>query len=64
MHKIIGMYKTYFQPLHMFRQIDCHFQGVYIRELQVLTASTYTIYGFTVKVFFACHDSRCKDELH
>jgi hypothetical protein len=48
MHKIINKYKMYFQPLHMFWQMDCHPQGVFIKELQVLTASKYTIGGFTV----------------
>jgi hypothetical protein len=51
MHKIIGKYKMYFQPLHMFRQVNCHLQGVFIEELQVFTASKYTIDDFTVEVF-------------
>jgi hypothetical protein len=34
MRKIFGKCKIYFQPLHMFRQIDCHPQGVHIKELQ------------------------------
>jgi hypothetical protein len=38
-HKIINKYKMYLQPLHMFRQINCHPQGVFIKELQVLIAS-------------------------
>jgi hypothetical protein len=50
MHKIINKYKIYFQPLHMFRQMSCHPQGVFIKELQVLTASKYTIGGSTVAV--------------
>jgi hypothetical protein len=57
MLKIIGKYTIYFQPLRMFQQIDCHLQGVCIKELQVLSASKYTIYVFTVKVF-ACYNSR------
>ena len=60
-HKIIDKCKIFFQPLHMLWQIDCHLQGVYIRELEVLSASKYTIYGFTIKLFFACHNSRCID---
>jgi hypothetical protein len=36
MHKIINKYKMYLQPLHMFRQINCHPQGVSIKELQVI----------------------------
>jgi hypothetical protein len=63
MHKIIGKCKICFQPLHMFRQIDCHLQGVYITELQVLSVSKYTIYVFTIKVFYTFHDSRCIDGL-
>jgi hypothetical protein len=51
MHKIINKYKMYLQPLHMFRQIDCHPQGVFIKVLQVRTAFKYTIGGFTVEVF-------------
>jgi hypothetical protein len=51
MHKIINKYKMYLQPLHMFRQINCHPQGVFIKELQVLIAFKYTIVGFTVEVF-------------
>jgi hypothetical protein len=50
-HKIIGNFKTYLEPLHMFRQIDCHLRRVCIRELQVLSASKYTICDFTVRVF-------------
>jgi hypothetical protein len=50
-HKIINKYKMYLQPLHMFRQINCHPQGVFIKELQVLIASKYTIVGFTTEVF-------------
>jgi hypothetical protein len=51
MHKIINKYKMYLQPLHMFLQINCHPQGVFIEELHVRTASKYTIGGFTVEVF-------------
>jgi hypothetical protein len=47
----------------MFRQIDFHLQVVYIREIQVLSASKYTIYGITIKVFYARNDSRCIDGL-
>jgi hypothetical protein len=47
-HKIIDKYKMYLQPLHMFRQINCHPQWVFIIELQVRIASKYTIVGFTV----------------
>jgi hypothetical protein len=50
MYKIINKNKMYLQPLHMFRQINCH-QGVSIKELQARTASKYTISGFTVAVF-------------
>jgi hypothetical protein len=32
MHKIIGKYKIYFQPLHMLRQIDYHLKDVCIRD--------------------------------
>jgi hypothetical protein len=35
----------------MFRQINCHPQGVFIKELQVLIASKYTVVGFTIEVF-------------
>jgi hypothetical protein len=35
----------------MFRQLHCHPQGVFIKQLQVLTAYKYTIFGFTVEVF-------------
>jgi hypothetical protein len=45
MHKIINKYEMYLQPLHMFRQINCHPQVVPIKELQVGTASRYTIGG-------------------
>jgi hypothetical protein len=40
----------YLQPLHVFRQINYHSQGVFIKE-QVLIASKYTTVGFTVDVF-------------
>jgi hypothetical protein len=46
----INKYKMYLQPLLMFRQINCHPQGVSIKELQVRTASKYTIDGFIVEV--------------
>jgi hypothetical protein len=49
--RIVNRYKLYLQPLHMFRQINCHPQGVFIKELEVPTASKYTIGGFTVQVF-------------
>ena len=42
MHKII---------LHTFRQRNFHPQGVFIKELQVLIESRYTIVGFTIQVF-------------
>jgi hypothetical protein len=51
MHKIINEYRMYLQPLYMFRQINCHPQGVFIKELQVFIASKYTIVRFTVEVF-------------
>jgi hypothetical protein len=51
MHKIINKYEIYLQPLHMFRQINCHPQGVFIKELEVLIASKYIIVGFTVEIF-------------
>jgi hypothetical protein len=51
MHKIIYKYKMYLQPLHMLWQINCHPQGIFIKELQVLIASKYTLVGFTVEVF-------------
>jgi hypothetical protein len=51
----------YFQPLHMFRQMNCHLHGVFIRELQVFSVSKNTIFDFTVTVFHACHNSRCID---
>jgi hypothetical protein len=51
MHKIINKYKMYLQPLYMFLQNNCHPQGVFIRELQVIIASKCTIVGFTVEVF-------------
>jgi hypothetical protein len=51
MHKIINKYKVYLQPLHMFQQINFHPQGVFIKELQVLIATKYTIFGFTVEVY-------------
>jgi hypothetical protein len=35
----------------MFQQINCHPQGVFIKELEVLIASKYTIVGFTVEIF-------------
>jgi hypothetical protein len=51
MHKIINKYEVYLQPLHMFRQINCHPHGVSIKDLQVRTESKYTIGSFTVEVF-------------
>jgi hypothetical protein len=51
MHNIIIKYKMYLQPLLMFRQINCHPHGVFIKQLQVLIASKYTIVGFTVEIF-------------
>jgi hypothetical protein len=44
-HKIINKYKLYLQPLRMFRQINYHPQWVFIKELQVLIASRYTVVG-------------------
>jgi hypothetical protein len=46
-HNIIFMCKIYFQPLHMFRQVDCHLQGVYgnlFAETCVGVASTSYTY--------------------
>ena len=51
MHKIIKKHKVYFQPLHMFRQVNCNSQGVFVKELQVLIAFKYAIAGFTVEIF-------------
>ena len=51
MHKFINTYKMYLQPLHMFRQVNCHPQGASIKELQVLIAFKYTIVGFTAQIF-------------
>jgi hypothetical protein len=51
MNKIISKCKIYLQPLHMFRHINYHHQGVCIEELQVLFASKYMICVFTLKVF-------------
>ena len=48
--QIINRYKVYLQHLHMIRQINCHPQGVSIKELQVRTASKYTICGSTAEV--------------
>jgi hypothetical protein len=45
MQKIIGKHKMYFQPLNMFRQMNCHLQGVFIRELQVLSASDADVFS-------------------
>jgi hypothetical protein len=50
-HRIINKNKMHFQPLHMFRQMNCHPQGALIKEVQVLIASNYTIDGFAVAVF-------------
>jgi hypothetical protein len=36
MRKIINKYKMYLQPLPMYRQINCHRNEVFIKELQVL----------------------------
>jgi hypothetical protein len=41
----------YFKSLHMFRQMNFRPKKVFIKELQVLTASKYKISGFTVEVF-------------
>lgn len=35
----------------MFGQINCHLQEVCTKELEVLSVSKYTIYGFTVRTF-------------
>jgi hypothetical protein len=57
MQKIIDKYKMYLQPLHMFRQINCHPQGASIKELQVppengnLFAETYV---GVVNTFYTC----------
>jgi hypothetical protein len=51
MHKIISKYKIYLQHLHTFRQINSHPQGVFIKDLQVFTASKYKVGGYTVEVF-------------
>jgi hypothetical protein len=39
-------------PLYMFWQINFHPLGVFIKELQVLIASKYTIVDFTVDVIY------------
>jgi hypothetical protein len=51
MQKIINKYKMYLQSLHMFRQLNCHPQGVSIKELHARTVYKYTIGGFTAEVF-------------
>jgi hypothetical protein len=61
MHKIIDKYKMYLQPLHKFRQINCHPQEVSIKQLQVRTASKYTIDGFSVEVFTQLTILKCTD---
>jgi hypothetical protein len=35
----------------MFGKINCHSQAVFIKELQVLIASKYTVVGFTIELF-------------
>jgi hypothetical protein len=50
LHTIINKYKMYLQPLRMFRQINCHHEGVFIKE-QVHIASECTIVSFAVEVF-------------
>jgi hypothetical protein len=50
MHKIINKYRMYLQTLHVFRQLNCHPQKVFIKELQAFIASKYTIVGFTVEL--------------
>jgi hypothetical protein len=54
MHKIIGKYKVYFQPLHMFRQMNCHLQGVF-KTLQVPSASKHTIRTLYRTVRYSVH---------
>ena len=61
MHKIINKNNMYFQPLHMFRQVNCHPQEVFIKELQVLIAFKYIIVGFTVEIFTPLTILKCVD---
>jgi hypothetical protein len=61
MHKLINKYNMYPQLLHMFRQINCLPQGVFINELQVDTTSKYTIGGCTVEVFTQLTILKCID---
>jgi hypothetical protein len=51
MHKIINKHEMYLQPLHMFRQVNFHPKGVFIKQLQVFIAFKYTIVDFTVEIF-------------
>ena len=41
----------------MFRQINCHLQGVGIRELLAVCIQIYNIW-FHSKGFYTCHNSR------
>jgi hypothetical protein len=52
MHTIINKYKMYLQPLYMFRQINCHPQGVFIKELQALRKYFYCKTNYCV---FECN---------
>jgi hypothetical protein len=57
----------YFQPLHMFRQMNCHPLGVFIKGLQELTASSYTILycmWFHNRSIDTCHNLKCTDAQH
>jgi hypothetical protein len=45
------MYEIYLRPLHMFRQTNSHLQGLFIRELQEVFTSKYSVYGYTLKNF-------------
>lgn len=40
----------YFQPLHIYREMMWHPQGLFVKELQVLIATKWTVGGFTLEV--------------
>jgi hypothetical protein len=62
MHKTINKYKMYLQPLHTFQQINCHPQGVLIKELQVLIASKQTNIQIPVKMgLIRCPETSVKN---
>jgi hypothetical protein len=52
-HKIINKYKMYFQPLYMFRQVNCHLQGYLSRNFKYVLHSNTNSWFYSRNIYAA-----------